>query len=46
MAGNANAGYDGERQGQAALNVAESFEAVTGSRKHTSALRSAQNSSF
>ena len=46
MTGNANAGYDGERQGQAALNVAESFEAVTGSRKHTSALRSAQNSSF
>ena len=46
MTGNANAGYDGDRQGQAASHVAESFEAVTGSRKHTSALGSVQNSSF
>lgn len=46
MTGNANAGYDGERQGQAVSNVTESFDAVTGSRKHTSALGSVQNSSF
>ena len=38
MTGNANAGYDGDRQGQAASKVAETWEAVTGSRKHTSAL--------
>lgn len=46
MTGNADVGLDKERQEQAASKVAETWEAVTGSRKHTSALGSAQNSSF
>ena len=46
MTGNADTGLDNARQEQAALKVAETWEAVTGSRKHTSDLGSVQNSSF
>ena len=46
MTGNANAGYDGERQEKAARKVGDSWEAATGSRKHTAALGSAQTYTF
>lgn len=46
MTGNADAAYDHELQEKAAPKVVETWDAVTGSRKHTSALGSVQNSSF
>ena len=46
MTGNADAAYDHELQEKAAPKVVETWDAVTGSRKHTSALGSAQTSTF
>ena len=46
MTGNADASYDGERQEKAARKVGDSWEAATGSRKHTAALGSAQTYTF
>lgn len=46
MTGNADACYDGERQEKAARKVGDSWEAATGSRKHTAALGSAQTYTF
>lgn len=46
MTGNADLEYDDERQTAAAPKVVESWDAMTGSRKRTSALGSAQTSAF
>ena len=46
MTGNADTAYDGERQEKAARKVGDSWEAATGSRKHTAALGSAQTYTF
>ena len=46
MTGNAHTAYDGERQEKAARKVGDSWEAATGSRKHTAALGSAQTYTF
>lgn len=46
MAGNADVSYDDDQQQAAAPKVTETWDAVTGSRKHTEALGSAQTSTF
>ena len=46
MAGHADVSYDDDRQQAAAPKVTETWDAVTGSRKHTEALGSAQTSTF
>lgn len=46
MTGYSGVEYDDDRQRAAAGNVGDTWDAVTGSRKYTSALGSVQNSSF
>ena len=46
MAGNADVSYDDDQQQAAAPKVTETWDAVTGSRKHTEALGSAQTPTF
>ena len=46
MAGNADVSYDDDQQQAAVPKVTETWDAVTGSRKHTEALGSAQTSTF
>ena len=46
MAGNPDVSYDDDQQQAAAPKVTETWDAVTGSRKHTEALGSAQTSTF
>ena len=46
MAGHADVSYDDDRQQAAVPKVTETWDAVTGSRKHTEALGSAQTSTF
>ena len=46
MAGNADVSYDDDQQQAVAPKVTETWDAVTGSRKHTEALGSAQTSTF
>ena len=46
MAGNPDVSYDDDQQQAAVPKVTETWDAVTGSRKHTEALGSAQTSTF
>ena len=46
MAGHADVSYDDDQQQAAAPKVTETWDAVTGSRKHTEALGSAQTPTF
>lgn len=46
MTGNPDVGYDNDQQTAAAPSVTESWDAVTGSRRHTSSLGAAQTSAF
>lgn len=46
MAGHADVSYDDDQQQAAVPKVTETWDAVTGSRKHTEALGSAQTSTF
>ena len=46
MAGNPDVSYDDDQQQAAAPKVTETWDAVTGSRKHTEALGSAQTPTF